>query len=390
MTFDPSAYTSNWNYPTQMRFGPGRISELPRACSSLGMSRPLLVTDPGLSGLPIVRDSLALCEDAGLPTTLFDGVKPNPTGSNVEAGLATYHGNSCDGVIAFGGGSALDAAKAVALMSGQSKSLWDFEDRGSNWKAVDPAGVAPIIAVPTTAGTGSEVGRASVILDERDHTKKIIFHPKMLPSIVISDPILTVGLPPKITAATGMDALAHCLEAYCAPGFHPMAEGIAVEGMRLVKEWLPRATTDGRDLEARSNMLVAASMGATAFQKGLGAIHSLSHPVGALYDTHHGLTNAVFMPYVLQFNRPAIEDRMERLASWLGLSGGYQGFLDWVLALRAELGIPHRLSEIGVDDGRIDEIAGMAVVDPTAPGNPLPLDEAGARKMLVMALEGTV
>jgi alcohol dehydrogenase class IV len=388
MTFDSIAYTANWNYPTQMRFGPGRIAELPHVCSNLGITRPMLVTDPGLSGLPMVRDALAACEGTGMPATLFDGVKPNPTGSNVEAGLALYREKDCDGVIAFGGGSALDAGKAIALMAGQTKPLWAFEDRGSNWKAVDPEGVAPIIAVPTTAGTGSEVGRASVILDESDHTKKIIFHPKMLPSVVISDPELTVGLPPKITAATGMDALAHCLEAYCAPGFHPMAEGIAVEGMRLVKDWLLRATEEGRDLEARSNMLAAASMGATAFQKGLGAIHSLSHPVGALYDTHHGLTNAVFMPYVLQFNRPAIEDRMRRLAAWLGIEGGYQGFLDWVLKLRSDLGIPHKLSEIGVDELRIDEIAAMAVVDPTAPGNPVALDEEGARHLMENALEG--
>ena len=320
---------------------------------------------------------------------LFSSIKPNPTGSNLDDGLAAYRESERDGVIVFGGGSAIDAGKAIAFMSGQTKSVWEFEDRGSNWKSANPDGIAPIVAVPTTAGTGSEVGRASVLVDESDHTKKIIFHPKMLPSIVISDPVLTVGLPPKLTAATGMDALAHCLEGYCSPFFHPFSEGIAVEGARLVKEYLPRATADGSDLEARAQMLVAASMGATAFQKGLGAIHALSHPVGALYDSPPGLTNAVFMPYVLEFNRPAIEERLERLGAFLGLQQAtFSGFMDWVLRLREELGIPHTLPEIGVDDAQFDRIAALAVIDPSAPGNPIALDEGSCRRMLEAAHEG--
>ena len=391
MTPDPSSLRGTWSYPTQVRFGPGRIAELARACKSLGMSRPLLVTDPGLAALPMVRDALAANEAAGLPTGLFSDVKPNPLGRNVEDGQAAFRAGGHDGVIAWGGGSALDAAKAIAFMAGQSKPMWDFEDRGDNWKAADPDGIAPILAVPTTAGTGSEVGRAGVILDESDHTKKIIFHPKMLPGIVISDPELTLGLPPHITAATGMDALAHCLEAYCAPGYHPMAEGIAVEGLRLIKDWLPRAVAEGTDLAARAHMLAAASMGATAFQKGLGAIHSLSHPVGALYDTHHGLTNAVFMPYVLAFNRPAIEARMTRLAAWLGLEDpSFQAVMDWVLALREALEIPHRLGELGVGDDRLDELSRMAAEDPTAPGNPVPLGAAELKAIYEAALEGRI
>ncbi len=282
----------DWTYPTAVRFGAGRIRELAEACRALGMTRPLLITDPGLAGLPMIGDAIAANEAAGLPTGLFSAIKPNPVGANVEDGVRAFRDGGHDGVIAFGGGSGLDAGKAVALMSGQSRPIWDFEDVGDNWTRADAGAIAPIVAVPTTAGTGSEVGRAAVITDPDSHTKKIIFHPNMLPGMVISDPALTVGLPAHLTAATGMDALAHCFEAYCAPGYHPMADGIAIGGMGLVKDWLEKAVTDGADLEARGHMLCAAAMGATAFQKGLGAIHSLSHPVGAIYDSHHALTTA--------------------------------------------------------------------------------------------------
>ena len=389
MSFDRKSFSANWSYPTQIRFGAGRIKELPRALDRLGVARPLLVTDPGIAALPMLGEITGMLEAGGRAAAVFSNIKANPTGTNLADGLAVYRAEGCDGVVVLGGGSAIDAGKAIAFMSGQTKPVWDFEDRGANWRAADPAGIAPIVAVPTTAGTGSEVGRAAVLVDESDHTKKIIFHPDMLPAIVISDPVLTVGLPPKLTAATGMDALAHCLEGYCAPSFHPLSEGIAVEGARLVKEYLPRATANGQDLEARSQMLAAASMGAIAFQKGLGAIHALSHPVGAVYDTHHGLTNAVFMPYVLLFNRPAIEDRMARLAAFLGLEDqSFDGFLDWVLAFREALGIPHRLSDIGVDDAQVDRVAALAVIDPSAPGNPIPLDEESCRGMLLNALKG--
>ncbi|SMF23489.1 hypothetical protein SAMN06265365_108164 [Tistlia consotensis] len=386
---DAADLKSNWNFPTQVLFGPGRIASLPAGCRSLGMARPLLVTDPGLAALPMIAEALELCRADGLGVALFSEVKGNPTGANVEAGIAAFKAGGHDGVIAFGGGSALDAGKTIAFVARQSRHWSEFEDRGTNWKLADPEAIAPILAVPTTAGTGSETGRVGVILDERDHIKKIVFHPKMLPGLVISDPELTVGLPAKLTAATGMDALAHCLEAYCAPGFQPLCEGIAVEGMRLIKDWLPRAVHEGQDVEARAYMLAAASMGSTAFQKGLGAIHSLSHPVGALYDTHHGLTNAVFMPYVLQFNRTAIEAKMQRLAAWLGLgTPGFPAFLDWVLRFREELGIPHSLAEIGVDDSRTDEIVAMALDDPTAPTNPVPLEAAPVRRLFEDALAG--
>jgi alcohol dehydrogenase class IV len=389
MSVDPETLTANWSFPTQMRFGAGRIAELAEACGALGMKRPLLVTDPGVAGLPMVTAALAGNEAAGLPTGLFSDIKPNPVGRNVDDGLAAYREGGHDGVIAFGGGSGLDAGKAIALMAGQSRPIWDFEDVGDNWTRADPDGIAPIVAVPTTAGTGSEVGRASVIVNEETHTKIIVFHPKMLPGVVISDPELTMGLPPHVTAATGMDALAHCLEAYCAPSYHPMAEGIAVEGMRLVKDWLPVAYRHGTTLEARANMLAAASMGATAFQKGLGAIHSLSHPIGALYDTHHGLTNAVVMPYVLTFNRPAIEGKMARLAAWLGLPDpSFEAVMTWVLALREELGIGHTLRDIGVDDQRSEELSHMAAADPTAGGNPVPIAAPELKTMFLDALVG--
>ena len=270
---------ANWNYPTSVKVGAGRASELPQWCASLGMKRPLLVTDPGLAALPMTVKLLDSCRSAGLDAGLFHAIKGNPTGKNVDDGVAAFKAGGHDGVIAFGGGSALDAAKAIALMAGQDRPLWDFEDVGDNHLRVNVAGMAPVVAIPTTAGTGSEVGRASVITDEREHVKRIIFHAKMLPAVVILDPELTVGLPPKITAATGMDALSHSLEAYCSPFYHPMAVGIAVEGIRLVKDYLPRACENGADMEARLQMLVASSMGATAFQRGLGAMRP-GAPVG--------------------------------------------------------------------------------------------------------------
>ena len=384
-------FTRNWNYPTAVRFGIGRIGELPAVCKELGMKRPLLVTDPGLRKLPMLEAAVAALKSAGLGDALFSDVQANPVGKNVDDGVAFYRKSKCDGVIAFGGGSALDVGKTIALMVGQTRPLWDFEDRDDWYTRVNVAGMAQTIAVPTTAGTGSEVGRASVILDEATHIKKIIFHPKMQPAVVISDPELTVGLPPRITAATGMDALAHNLEAYCAPGFHPLADGIAVEGMRLIKEWLPLAVRDGKNLEARAHMLAAASMGATAFQKGLGAIHSLSHPVGALYNSHHGETNGVVMPYVLVFNRSAIEEKMTRLARYLDLpKPGFQAVLDWVLALRKEIGIPHTLAELGVKESDLDRLTPMAVDDPSTGGNPRPAGHAEMREMFVKAIRGEV
>ncbi|MCP5367094.1 MAG: iron-containing alcohol dehydrogenase [Hyphomicrobiales bacterium] len=379
----------NWNYPTTIRFGAGRIAELADACKALGMARPLLVTDPGLAALPMVRDAIAANQAAGLPTGLFSDVRPNPVSANVEAGVKSFKDGGHDGVIAFGGGSGLDAAKAIAFMAGQTRPIWDFEDIGDWWTRADARAIAPIVGVPTTAGTGSEVGRAAVVTDESTHTKKIIFHPKMLPGIVIADPELTTGLPPHITAATGIDALTHNLEALCATGYHPMAEGIALEGLRLIKTWLPTACRDGGNVEARAHMLVASSMGATAFQKGLGAIHALSHPVSALYDTHHGLTNAVFTPYVMVYNRPAIEDRMARLARLLGLPNpSFTAVLDWVLDLREELGIPHTAVALGIEEGRLDELAAKAEVDPPNASNPVPAAAADLRGIYEAALEG--
>ncbi len=386
---DAKSLTRNWNYPTAIRFGVGRISELPAACKDLGMKRPLLVTDPGLRKLPMIENALASLKAAGLGNACFSDVRGNPVGKNVDDGVAFYKSSKCDGIIAFGGGSALDVGKTIALMVGQTRPLWDFEDREDWYTRVNVAGMAPIIAVPTTAGTGSEVGRASVILDESTHLKKIIFHPKMQPAIVISDPELSTGLPARITAATGMDALAHCLEAYCAPGFHPMADGIALEGMRLVKEWLPLAVKDGKNLAARAHMLAAATMGATAFQKGLGAIHSLSHPVGAVHNAHHGETNGVVMPYVLIFNRPAIEEKMTRLARYLGLPNpGFQAVLDWVQALKKEIGIPNTLADLGVKESDLDMLVPMAVDDPSTGGNPRPAGHAEMRQMFEKALHG--
>jgi alcohol dehydrogenase class IV len=383
---------SKWNYPTTVRFGAGRIAELPDALKATGISRPLFVTDPGLAKLPVVAKTLTLLDEGKVKYGVFSDVKPNPVESNLTAGIAAFQKGKHDGVIAFGGGSALDLGKLIAFQAGQSRPVWDFEDIGDWWTRADAEKIAPIVAVPTTAGTGSEVGRAGVLTHEASHTKKVIFHPRMMPAIVIADPELTAGMPPFITAGTGMDALAHCLEAYCAPGYHPMADGIALEGIRLVFENLPKAFADGKDLAARAHMMSAAAMGATAFQKGLGAIHSLSHPIGALYDTHHGMTNAVFMPYVLAFNRPAIEDRIARLSAYLGIKGGFDGFAKAVLKLRKELKVPHALpgliKGLEMDRKRKALIADMAIVDPTAGGNPVKLTKKAALVLLDQALEG--
>jgi len=374
--------SGNWNYPTSIRFGAGRIKELSDSCKSVGMKNPLLITDPGLAALPMVNNAIARNNANGLPTGLFSNVKPNPVSKNVDDGVKAYLAGGHDGVIAWGGGSGVDAAKAVALMVGQTVPIWDFEDVGDNWTRVNADGVAPIVAVPTTSGTGSEVGRSSVIANEETHTKKVIFHPTMLPQVVICDPELVTGLPPALTAYTGMDALVHCFEAYCAPGYHPMAEGIALEGMRLVQQWLPAAVKDGSDIEARTHMMSAAAMGATAFQKGLGAVHSLSHPVGSIYDTHHGLTNAVFMPYVMSFNRPAIEGQMDLLARYLNLPGsGFSAVMDWVLELRQTFNIANTPVDLGVEENRLYELSEMAANDPTAGGNPIPV---GTNEMKVM------
>ncbi len=389
MTDISNTLRGNWNYPTTIWFGCGRIEELPSACKALGMQRPLLVTDKGLSQLPMVNEAITHNQNSGIATGIFFDIKPNPNGSNIDQGVKRYRDDGHDGVIALGGGSALDAGKAIALMAGQQRPMWDFEDVGDNWLRVDSTGVAPIIAIPTTSGTGSEVGRASLIVDEATHSKKIIFHPRMLPGIVIADPQLTVGLPTHITAATGMDALSHNLEAYCSPGFHPMADGIALEGMRLVKEWLIIACEQPGNLEARSQMMIASTMGATAFQKGLGAMHALAHPLGAIYDAHHGLLNAILMPYVLLKNRAAISRKMAHLARYLELDGGdFDAVLSYVITLRNHIGIPNDLHSIGIDDSRIEEIATQAVQDPSAAGNPIPLTQPQYAALLHDAIHG--
>jgi alcohol dehydrogenase class IV len=375
----------NWSYPTTIWAGPGRISELAAACALTGMKRPLIVTDEGLVGTPMIKSALAAVKDSAL----FGDVRGNPASRHVEAGLRAYRAGGHDGVVAFGGGSALDAGKVVAFMSGQTRPLWDFEDIGDWWTRADPAGIAPVVAVPTTAGTGSEVGRAGVILNEETHQKKIIFHPKMMPHVVISDAELTVGLPRAVTAATGIDAFVHCFEAFCAPGFHPLADGVALEGMRLIHQYLPRACANGKDIEARAQMLAAASMGATAFQKGLGGVHAIAHPVGSWFNTHHGLTNAVILPYVMTFNRNAIADKADTIARVLDLPArGFDGFLAQVMRMRSELDIPHSLAEIGVSIDKADIIGREAAIDPSAGGNPITVGAAELEHIFRAAVSG--
>ena len=386
---------TNWNYPTAMRVGAGRVAELAEVCRLYNITAPLLVTDPGVAALPIGHQIVDLCRQGGLAIQVFSDIKPNPSGSNVEHGITAYKDGKHDGIIAFGGGSGLDAGKAIAVTANQTCSIWDLADVGDNWKRADASKIPPIIALPTTAGTGSEVGRAAVIVNQQQQRKVVIFHPKMLPDCVILDPELTIGLPAQLTAATGMDALSHSLEAFCSPLFHPMADGIASEGIRLVKEYLPAAVANGNDVVARMNMLVASTMGATAFQKGLGAMHALAHPLGAVYDAHHGTLNAVLMPYVLLANRAAIKQSIARLSRYLniGVESGsdesrFDAFLEWVLVLRESINIPHTLQHIGIDDKRLDEIGKMAVADPSAATNPIDHKAETYRKIAANAVYG--
>ncbi|WP_162652792.1 iron-containing alcohol dehydrogenase [Lentilitoribacter sp. Alg239-R112] len=372
----------NWSYPTAMKFGVGRISEIADACIQSGMKKPLLVTDRGLASMDITKRTLDILEASGLGRGMFSEVDPNPTDNNAEEGVRIYREGGYDGVVAFGGGSGLDLAKVIALMAGQTRPLWDFEDVDDWWTRADADAIAPIVAVPTTAGTGSEVGRASIITKSDSQEKKIIFHPKLLPTVVICDPELTVGMPQFLTAGTGLDAFAHCVEAYSSPHYHPMSQGIALEGMRLVKEYLPRAYADGTDIEARAHMMSAAAMGATAFQKGLGAIHALSHPIGAIYHTHHGTTNAVCMPAVLQFNKDAIEERFNSAAAYLDIEGGFSGFCTYVDDLNASMKIPKTLSELGIENPDMDRLVKGALADPSTGGNPIEMNEQNTRKLL--------
>ena len=382
---------ANWNYPTTIRVGPDRLSEIGDCCLSLNLRNPLLITDPGIKDFPFINAAVDSCKASGLNCGVFSDVQPNPTGANIEQGVSAFNSGDHDGVIGIGGGSALDAGKAIALMAKQDISIWELEDVGDNWTRADAGGIAPIVAVPTTAGTGSEVGRASVILDEVAKGKKIIFHPKMVPAIVILDPMVTTGLPPMLTAATGMDALSHSLEAWCSPAYHPMAEGIAVEGIRLVREYLPTAVASGSDVEARTQMLVASMMGATAFQRGLGAMHALAHPLGALYNAHHGTLNAVLMPYVLIANRQAIEPRIIHLARSIDIpNASFDSFLEWVLELRETVSIPQNLEDLGIDDNQADLIGKMAEVDPSGGTNPILFDASQYQSIFMNALNGNL
>ena len=380
---------SNWNYPTTVWTGEGRSADLPEACLLANIKNPLFVTDKDLVTLPMTIKTIDSLKKIFKDINIFSKFSGNPFGKNINEGVELYNKGKCDGVIAFGGGSALDVGKGIAFMCGQTRPIWDFEDIGDYWKRADENKISPIIAIPTTAGTGSETGRASAIINEETGVKKIIFHPKFMPTIVILDPILTIDLPPRITAATGMDALAHNLEAFCAPGFHPMADGIALEGMRLIKNSLSLAVKDGQNIKARSEMLAAGSMGSTAFQKGLGAIHSLSHPVNAQFNVHHGLSNAIFMPYVLTFNKKEISERIVSICDYLGLEKSFDSFMQWIMDLRIEFNIPHKLSDL-VDEEKIDlgKLSKMAFDDPSTGSNPKKLTKEDMKTMYQHSISG--
>ena len=380
---------TNWNYPTSVWVGENRVKDLHIACNNLNINNPLFVTDKDLICLQFVKDVLSDLNNYFKELTTFSDFSGNPIGENVDEGVKIYKKNKCDGVIAFGGGSGLDVGKAIAFMSAQTRPIWDFEDIGDYWKRANENNISPIIAVPTTAGTGSETGRASAIINKKTGIKKIIFHPKFLPSIVILDPCLTIDLSPRLTAATGMDALAHNLEAFCAPGFHPMADGISIEGMKLIRNSLLKAFSDGKDLNARADLLAAASMGSTAFQKGLGAIHSLSHPVNAQFNIHHGLSNAIFMPYVLTFNKDTVEQRIISICDYLNIQKNFESFLNWILELRKDLNIPHKLSDV-IDQNKIniDKLSQMALDDPSTASNPKKLSLEDMKTLYKHSISG--
>lgn len=385
MTYELSA---RWTYPTTIHVGAGKAADLAKHAAALGLKRPLVVTDKGLAGLPMIVTAMERLLAAGLQAGLFCEVQGNPTDLNLAAGIEAFRTGNHDGVIAIGGGSAMDVAKLVALMEGQTIPVWDLEDIGDWWTRANADAIYPVLAMPTTAGTGSEVGRAAVLTNTADHTKKIIFHPKMLPALVIGDPELALGLPPALTAATGMDAFTHSFETYCVKSFHPMADGIALESMRLIRDYLPRTVKNGRDIEARTMMFAAAMMGGVAFQKGLGAVHSIAHPLGAMHDVQHGLANAVILPYVVSFNRPVIEPKVEIIAHTLGIGGGFEGFQNWLLAFRRELGIPHTLADLGLTGADADEIAVKALADPSTGANPRKMTVEDFRRLYLAAVEG--
>lgn len=390
MAIDPTHFHANWPFPTAVRFGPGRISELGKVCARSGIRNPLVVTDAGLAGSSIISSAMEILSDADLTPTLFSDVKSNPTAGNVASGTAAYRQGNCDGIVAIGGGSAMDAAKAIALQSGHEAPALDYVVGGPRYREINAAGIAPIVAVPTTAGTGSEMGYAAVISDDQAEAKRILYHANLLARTVICDPELTLGLPANLTAWTGMDAAVHCIEAYCANMYNPMCDGIAAEGMRLIAAWLPRAVADGNDLEARTNMMAAAAMGAVAFNKGLGAVHAISHAIGAAKDSHHGLTNAVVLPYVLSHNRDAIADKCGTLARCMGLPGAdFAALMDWSLSIRESFGIPHAVGALGVEDQDLDALAATAAADVTARENPIAVDAQALRGILDKALAGT-
>ena len=376
----------NWNYPTPIWFGINRVKEVQIACDNLNIKNPLIVTDPGILKTSIISK---VNQELSNETNVYSDVQGNPTGKNVTNGVDIFTKGNHDGVIAVGGGSGMDVGKGIAFMAGQSRPIWDFEDIGDYWTRANSDKIYPVIAIPTTAGTGSETGRAGVFTNEETREKKIIFHPKMMPAIVILDPDLTIELPPSLTAFTGMDVLAHCLEAYSSNFFHPLSQGIALEGIFIVKNYLVRAYKNGEDMEARAYMLAGSSMGSTAFQKGLGAIHSLSHPVGAIYNSHHGLTNAVFMPYVLERNREAIEEKIIRIAKYLSLENStFEGFIKWILELRKELQIPHTLKELINDDSKLEKMSELALKDPSTGGNPIPLSQKDFLELYKNSFDG--
>ncbi len=383
-------FQANWSFPTEVRFGAGRIVELPEVVRSAGMKNPLFVTDKALSQLPISTRAMDILKSAGLKTALFCEIRPNPILQNVEDGVSAFKAGAHDGVVAFGGGSALDVGKTIAFMAGQKGNLWDYDFLEGLWDKADASAIAPIVTVPTTAGTGSEIGRGAMITDLQSHTKRVVFHPLMRAKTVVADPELSVGLPRTLTVGTAMDALAHCIESLSTTYYHPMCDAIAVEGIRLIFENLPKVYSNPDDIEGRGHLMSAAAMGAVAFQKGMGAVHALSHPVGSLFDTHHGMTNGVFLPYVLQANRSAVEDKFARVAAYIGLDRSFDAFLKALLELRKTTGVPHTLSELKVTVDKRDEIAEMAVIDSCGPENPVPFTKELALNIFDNAMTGTV
>ena len=377
----------DWSFPVPIAYGPGRLKEIAGFCRDAGMSRPLVVTDRGSAALPFLADLMRLLSEGGLHAALYSEISPNPRDDEIAGGRAMFRDGGHDGIIAIGGGSGMDGGKAIALTATNDIDLWAFEFEQTPPDMSAHAPFPPLITIPTTAGTGAETESTAMITDTAKGMKWCIWHAELKPALALLDPEITLGLPPHLTAWTGADALVHAIEAYCVPGFHPLCDGVALEGLRLVARWLPVAVAEPGNLQARGAMLAGSCLAGVAFLKGLGMVHAVSHMVGAEYDTQHGLTNAVLLPSVLRFNAGHIEDKVTPMAQAMGLTEtGFDAVHAHICALLDDIGIPKTLADIGVSEDCAARIAAKALQDSAAGTNPRPASAAEVEALVLEAI----